>query len=372
MTGTVWKRPDGKWAYRASLGKKPDGTILRRQRNGFATKREAAEALAAVRTEAGKGGVVATSSQTVGAYLESWLASVESSVRPTTHDQYVTVLRAWVLPRIGSKRLADLRPVDVQNLYTGLSLGGKQDGTGLGASSVNTCHRILRQALDQAVAWQLLAVNPASNKLNRPKGAKVAAAHWSPDQAKEFLDATRGHRLYPCFVLMLTSGVRRGEAVGLRWQDVDLDRRQITVVHTRVVSGGRVISSTPKTDAGIRVVELGASTTAALEKHQANAPRLDGYVFLSPRGAPLHPDTLRHAVDAAARKAGLPPLTPKGFRHTAATCALASGVHVKKVQEMLGHSNIQITLDTYSHVIPGQHRDAADAIDAALFPEEEA
>ena len=136
MSGTVWKRPDGTWAYRVARGRRPDGTLNRRQRNGFTTKREAQDALVAYLGEAQKGTVVVSTRQTLGDYLESWLASVRSSLRPSTWDQYQNVLRCWVIPRIGHLRLDAVDPAALQNLYTGLSATGSRQGTGLAPSSV--------------------------------------------------------------------------------------------------------------------------------------------------------------------------------------------------------------------------------------------
>lgn len=373
MSGTVWKLPSGEWAYRVARGRQNDGSPARRQRNGFATKREASDAMIAFLGEAARGTVVVDTKQSVETYLEAWLVSVRSSLRATTFDQYQTILRHWVMPRIGHLRLAALDVAAIQNLYTGLSKDGGRGGTGLAPSSVNSTHRILRRALDQAVEWGLLAKNPTAVRLNRPRQSGTPAAAWGLANTRKFLEANSGHRLNPLFALMLTTGMRRGEVLGLRWIDVDLDRAQLTIVQARVAVSGHVELSEPKTAAGVRIVELGDSAVALLEKHRAAE---DGqgseYVFTTPGGSPIHPQNLRRAIDSACKRAGLPPLTPKGFRHTAATCALEAGVHPKKVQEMMGHSDISITLGVYSHVVPGMHRDAADALDVALFPEESA
>lgn len=371
MSGTVWKRPDGTWAYRVAVGRKADGAPNRRQRNGFSTKREAEAALLEFLGEAHKGTVVVDTKQTLGDYLEAWLRAVESSLRPATYDQYQNVLRCWVIPRIGFKRLAAIDAPTLQNLYTGLSQDGGRFGRGLSPSSVGSTHRILRRALDQAVEWGLLGKNPAAVRIHRPRLSGAPAAAWGLEEARIFLSANRNHRLFALFALMLSTGLRRGEVLGLRWRDVDLEGRRLTIVQARVAVAGGVQLSEPKTKAGVRIVELGASTVALLDKHRAAEGGRSEYVFTTPTGEPIHPQNLRRAVESACKRAGLPVLTPKGFRHTAATCALAAGVHPKKVQEMLGHSDIGITLGTYSHVVPGMHRDAADALDVALFPDED-
>ncbi len=375
MSGKVWKREDGTWCYRVAIGKKADGTVNRRQRNNFATKKAADIALDELMSDYRAGDVVASTNQTLAEYLDSWLIAKEPSIRPTTFAQYETSIRTWVIPNLPlNLKLVDVEPRHIQNLYTHLAKAGRKDGKGLAPRSIEVTHRALNQALAQAVAWRTgLKRNPcaAENKIIRPRKSTLPAPAWGPLDAKKFLEANKNHRLYPLFVVMISTGLRRGEALGLRWENVDFDARRLTVLEARVSLHGKSTVSEVKTRSGVRQVNLNPDVLAILAKHRANTTSTSDHVFTGLHGLPIHPQNFRRDIVAACKRAGLAPLTPKGFRHTAATVALKSGVHPKKVQEMLGHANLTITMDVYSHLIEGMDRDASDAMGVALFDHDE-
>jgi integrase len=200
---------------------------------------------------------------------------------------------------------------------------------------------------------------------------------WTPEQLRAFLARARHDRLYALWLLVATTGMRRAELAGLRWVDVDLDAARLSPRRPRVVVNYAVHESEPKTRMGKRSLALDPATLAALQEHQArqeqeraevgHAWRDSGLVFTRPDGAPIHPDLITDWFRRLARKAGLPAIRLHDVRHSYATAALAAGVPAKVVSERLGHANIAITLDVYSHVIPGMDAQAANAVASLIL-----
>ncbi len=371
--GEVWQGEDGKWSYRVTIHT-PHGGTSRPQRNGFASERDAKAAVVALKGLALEGKVITASKITLAEYLEAWLESIKLSVKPNTLDQYQTAMRSWVIPHIGQAKLTAVTPEMLEGLYATLSVRGKRNGTGLGARSVRVTHRILHRAFGKAVARKLIATNPAAREfeIDKPRVSKLPAPAWGTEDARKFLAANKDHRLYALLALMIYCGVRRGEALGLRWINVDLTNRRITIREALVVTRGKVDADAEvKTTAGVRVLQLDDELVRILDKHQANEGGRSEYVFTTLAGGLIHPQNLRRLVDTACKRAGLKPLTPKGFRHTAATVMLESGAPMKVVQEMLGHSDFGVTADTYTHVSVRASRAAADTMGAALFGDDE-
>jgi integrase len=203
---------------------------------------------------------------------------------------------------------------------------------------------------------------------------------WTAAQTAQFLCRVRGHRLYALFHLVALRGLRRGEAAGLRWSDLDLDAGTLAVTGQLQQLGGRLAEGPPKSDAGRRVIALDATTIVALREHQARqeAERAaagtrwaqTGYVFTTPAGKPVAPDRMTRMFARLVAASGLPPVTLHGLRHGAATLALAlaAGADLKVVQDQLGHSSVVLTADTYTSVLPETARAAAEHTAALLFP----
>lgn len=248
-------------------------------------------------------------------------------------------------------------------------------GPQLDSRTVNYVHTIVHRALKDSVRWGRLARNPADAADPPRGGQKSDGVHsWDAATLREFLSnsAATGDRLHALWVLLATTGMRRGEALGLRWSDVDLDAGRLRVVQTIIQVRSRVTIGEPKTARGRRPIALDAGTVAVLREHRKRSleerilvgPDFDdqGLVFHHPGGSGLKPDAVSAAFVRRVRKAGLPPLTLKGLRHTWATLALERGIHPRVVQERLGHSTIAITLGIYSHVAPTLHDEAAELI----------
>ena len=255
----------------------------------------------------------------------------------------------------------------------------------------------LRAALNGAVRAGLISVNPgrwpelpwaarprpqvwtpALTERWQRDGWRPVVGVWTAEQTAQFLRQVRGHRLYTLFHLVALRGLRRGEAAGLQWSDLDLDAGTLTVTGQLQQLGGRLLTGPPKSDAGRRVIALDKTTIAALREHQfrQQAERAaagtrwaqTGYVFTTRAGKPVGPDCMTRLFRKLVADSGLPPVTLHGLRHGAATLALAAGTDLKIVQDQLGHSTITLTADTYTSVLPQTARTAADNTAALLFP----
>ena len=276
-----------------------------------------------------------------------------------------------------------------------------RDETALGrpvsAATLHRIHATLRVALNGAVRAGLIGVNPGRwpelprNARPRPQvwtpalterwqneGWRPVVGVWTAAQTAQFLRQARGHRLYALFHLVALRGLRRGEAAGLRWSDLDLDAGTLAVTGQLHQLGGRMVGGLPKSDAGRRVIALDKTTIAALREHllRQQAERAaagtrwaeTGYVFAMKTGKPFGPDRMTRLFRTLVAASGLPPVTLHGLRHGAATLALAAGTDLKIVQDQLGHSTITLTADTYASVLPETARTAADNTAALLFP----
>lgn len=274
---------------------------------------------------------------------------VKHTLRPTTIESYKYLIEHLILPELGSMRLVKIRPDHIQNLYS------KKLEEGLSKRTVQYAHAVLRRALNQAVKWGLLNKNPAS-LVDAPRPTKKTPETMSIDQAKQFLAALKDHRWYPIYLLAITTGMREGELLGLHWEDVDLKNSQIHVQHqVQFLPGQGLVVSGPKTKRSKRTIALSPLATQVLEEMKG----VSGLVFITSNGTPISPRNLQRHFHQALEKVGLPNIRFHDLRHTAATLLLTQNVHPKIVQEMLGHSSISLTLDTYSHIIPAMQKEAA-------------
>src|SRR5690606_21143177 len=239
---------------------------------------------------------------------------------------------------------------------------------------------ILHRAFKDAVRWGRLARNPADAADPPRAGQKSDGVHaWDAATLRTFLTRSResGDRLHALWVLLATTGMRRGEAIGLRWKDVDLDKGRLSVVQTITQTRSKVTIGEPKTARGRRSIALDDATVGVLREHRKSMleERLlvgpdfsdEGLVFHHPDGSCLRPDAVSAEFVRRVSQYGLPRLTLHGLRHTWATLALEQGIHPRVVQERLGHSTIAITLGIYSHVSPTLHDEAANLVAASIF-----
>jgi integrase len=375
----VFKR--GKtWSYSVYLGRDPEtGKKRYQQRGGFPTKRACEDALREVVGQVRTGDYTDSGGTTLAAYVERWLTAVTPTVRPTTAASYRSMVTVHVVPVLGATKLNKITGLDLSTLYATLLVSGYRKGKtvrGLSPTTVRYVHRILTHALDDAVRWGLLLRNPA-RQVDPPRRADSEMPTWSAAEVRAFLDSVAPHRLAAMWTLLCTTGMRRGEVLGLRWDDMDLTTGRIAVRRALVEIGGRATKiSEPKTSRGRRSVSLDAYTVASLTRHRKRqaeerlALGLGGrseLVFTRSDGAPLRPQYVTRAFASLARKAGLQVIRVHDLRHTSATLALTAGVHPKIVSERLGHSTVQLTLDRYSHVAEGLQDRAAKQLGEAIF-----
>jgi integrase len=341
-------------------------------KGGFATKREAEKALARALAAVGPGEVADAGQLTVGAYFDEWLAGHVPSLKPSTAKSYREVVQWYVKPRIGRVKLVDLNALLIRSLYAELlANGGRRRRAELSPATVAVVHPVLRKALNDAVLWGLLLRSPLLG-VKPPRHEPPEMRARSPDEARQFLGAVVDDRLYGLWVLVLATGMRRGELAGLRWGDVDLDAGVLAVRRSRVSVSYLVRESDPKTRSSRRTISLDARMVAVLRAHRRRQleDRLawgaawtdTGYVFTSEDGLAMHPERITVLFGRLVASAGLPKVRLHDLRHTSASLMLAAGVHPKIVSERLGHSSISITLDLYSHVIPGLQAEAAEKL----------
>lgn len=306
--------------------------------------------------------------------LEHWLPAISATVRPSTLAGYRGHVVNHIVPQLGTKPLSELNGPVLNTLLNALLHDGNRKCPGaLSPVTVRRVYATLHRALGDSVRWGLLDRNPAD--ACDPPRCTLVGDHmtWDVDELRRFLEVARDDRLYALWFLLATTGLRRGEALGLRWCCVDLEKGIISIVETLIAVGHRIQTSTPKSARGRRVVALDAPTTRVLRNHfeAAVRPAPDDYVFVDERRAPLHPVAVTRSFSRLVREAQLRPIRLHDLRHTHATLALKAGVHPKIVSERLGHSTVSLTLDVYSHALPSLQREAVDRLADLVFSQRE-
>lgn len=379
MRGSVIKR--GKtYSYVLYLGR-DDRTGTKRQKwvGGFRTKKEAENALTEALERVRTGNWADPGALTVGEFCEQWLRGMKPTIRAKTHESYTSMLTHHVVANVGKVKLANLKPHHITGLYADLMENGSRRGKtpkGLSARTVNYVHRIFKHAMSDAVRWGLLTKNPV-DLVDPPRPRHTEMKAWNPQEARIFVESVADDRLSALWVLLISTGLRRGEALALKWADIDFDRCTVAVRRTHSTVGYEVITEEPKTARSRRVVSIDRKTLDALRIHrkdQVGERLLVGpaweehdFVFTTPIGTPLQPDDVSKVFNKIVAGLDVPRIRLHDLRHTMATIALAAGVHPKIVSERLGHATVSMTLDIYSHVIQGMQAEAAEMIGDLLF-----
>jgi integrase len=324
----------------------------------------------------GGGQHVARSATTVGTYLDEWLVGQEARLRPTSWNSYRVAIKR-IKAGIGSVSLQALTPLAVEQLYADLLRDGAGGTRGLSAKTVRNTHIVLRKALADAERLGLVVRNAAA-AARPPVPTKRDQTTWNPEQLAQFLESVGDERLAAAFVLLATTGMRRGEALGVRWTDIDLSGGRLAIVQTVTTVNDKVVISPPKTARSRRSISLDAATIAALREHRrrqaeerlkAGTMWAEGsdLAFTDELGRPVHPSAFSRLFVTCARREGLPAIRLHDLRHTYATVALGAGVHPKIVSERLGHATTGVTMDLYSHVAPSLDAEAASLIADRIF-----
>jgi integrase len=361
MRGHVRERGKGNWY--AVLSTQDPQTGKRKVRfirlESATGKREAQQALARIITELDSGTFVEQNKVTVAAFLVRWLAYIETQVQPRTVRFYAEQV-ANLTPALGRVPLSKLKPEHISDAYS--------------ARSVHHMHRVLKQALGQAMKWGAVSRNVAS-LVKPPKVNRIEMKTLNLDQAAKVIELARSETIFVPILLGLLCGLRRGEICALRWRNIDLDSGQLSVVATIEEARGGMREKSPKNGKG-RTVALPPMLVAELRRHRLQQAewllrlgvRLsnDHYVCAREDGEMVWPASIGRAFRTFLRHHHLPLVRFHDLRHSHATHLLQAGVHAKVASERLGHSSIGITLDTYSHVLPGMQEDAVAKGDAAL------
>jgi len=374
--GSVYRKGGG-WGYRIDLGADPS-TGRRRQvsKQGFETKRAAESALRMVIGGLNEGTVSQRTTRTLGSFLDEWLALQTDHLRPTTLHSYGMAVER-IKSALGHAKLQALTPLQIEHFYADLMTSGRRNGGALAPKTVRNTHTVLRKALSDADRLGLIGRNPAASA-RPPADNHVEFTTWTSDQLTQFLEHVRADRIYAAWVLLATTGMRRGEVIGLRWRDVDFDGAELSVANTITTAGNKIITGPPKTARSRRHIYLDGGTMAVLREHRRgqNEERLsigiawktdNDYVFTDEVGNSLEPELVSRMFRRYLGSAGLPPIRLHDVRHSYATLALKAGVHPKVVSERLGHATIAITLDIYSHVTPSIARDAANVVASRIL-----
>lgn len=366
--GLIHQRPDGRWEARVDLGWQ-DGKRRRKSIYGR-TRAEVADALVKAQLEHQQGLLVAGPTPTVGQFLRSWLEVVKPTLRPATYVSYEGTVRLHILPTLERIRLDRLTPLNVHGL---LQAKSQSD---LSPRSVQYILFVLRIALGRAVRWGMVPRNVAQ-LVDAPRVAKYRGRFLLPDEAERFIALAQSDRLGAIYTVALSLGLRLGEALGLKWSDVDLAGRAVTIRRSvQRVSGKGLLFVPVKTEHSERSIRLPGVCIDALRRHQAvqlrerllagSAWQESDLVFASSIGTPFDPRKVSKRLKVLLNEAGIAPMRFHDLRHSAASLLGAQGVPPRVVMEVLGHSRISVTLDLYSHVFPSAMGDAADAMDRAL------
>jgi integrase len=360
----------GSWSYIIDLGTDTSGTRRQMGKGGFPTKAAARSALQEISSLLLTD--VNVQNMKVGEYLENWLAG-KHSLKPKTVSLYRDALDLYLIPHLGHIGLLELRAHHLDRFYAAITIGKR--GKPLSPSSIRRIHAALRSALNTAVKRRLIPYNPALHVELAPENPHRPKP-WTADQCQTFLGKIREDRLSTLYHIMIVTGLRRGEAIGLRWEDVDLESHCLFVTQQITEVRGKLVVGTPKTRRGRRVVPIDALTVDLLRDQLrdqdteraawGDASRHQDLVFCREDGHPLRPEYVTRHFQALAKKAGLPAIRLHDLRHTNASLALAAGIDIKVVSDRLGHSTMAVTADLYTHVVPSLGRDAAKRIAGLL------
>ncbi|KKQ63518.1 MAG: Integrase family protein [Candidatus Shapirobacteria bacterium GW2011_GWF1_38_23] len=330
----------------------PDG---KRRSKNFKDQKSAREWLLLVRKELSDGAVVDKDIR-LDKFLELYIRDVAThNLREKTLQAYESLIRIHIKPELGYYKLSQLSPPIIQKFYS------KKLET-LSKRTVQFIHSILHKALDQALRWNMVIRN-VCDLVDAPSPKRSVMNVWSPEQARLFLKFVENDRFYPLYALAIGTGMREGELLGIYWEDVDFIKSEISVQRAlQYLVGKGLVLTEPKTDKSRRSVSVAKFAMDALRNHFDASPNKLGLVFVTKNNTPFSPRNIVRHFKLKTKEAGLPEIRFHDLRHTAATLMLSGGIHPKVVQEMLGHSQISLTLDTYSHVVPSLQKEAAEKI----------
>ena len=373
MTGHVRRRGERSWELKFDAGRDPGtGRRITRYSSFRGTKRDAEVELAKLITAAANGEHVDPSKLTVSEFLDRWERDwCAGNVSPKTRERYAELLRIHVRPTLGALKIQKLRPVHLSGLY-----GALLRDSNLAARTVGHVHRALHRALGHATGWDIIQQNIAA-RVVPPRVAHHEMAILTPAQVKVVLETARGRSIFPIATLALATGMRRGELLALRWQDIDLNKAKITVARSLEQTKAGLRFKEPKTAHGRRTISLPATAVTELRTHWRTQQQLrlalgagksppEALVFADLNGEPRLPNAITKEWERTARAAGMAFATLHSLRHTHASHLIAAGLDILTISRRLGHGSPTITLSVYGHLFPQTDDRAAQIMEAAF------
>jgi integrase len=375
MRGHLRERSPGHWAIVLEIRDPETGQRKRKWHSFRGTKREVQVECSRLIATLSGGSYLEPNKITMAQFLEHWLEHINPQLSPKSHERYSEIVRKNIIPNLGAVLLTKLRPAQISQMYAKALASGRRNGNGgLAPTTVVYMHRLLKHALAQAVRWELLLRNPA-DAVDPPKVEREPMSTFDIAQTAELLEALRGARARIPVMLAALCGLRRGEIAALRWRHVDLVSGRLAIMESAEQTATAVRYKPPKSGRG-RTVALSVTVITELRAHKVQQAeellRLgvrqseNTFVYTREDGEPMQPRSLTRAWEQALSRTTLPRIRFHDLRHAHATHLLANGVHPKVASERLGHSRVGITLDLYSHVLPGMQEDAAARVDDAL------
>lgn len=361
--GSITERPNGSQMAQFTLNG-------RRLTKYFKTKKEANKWLIEMQIKKNRGLTLAGARTSLDDFFVDYLKAIKSSLRPNTFQQYSQIVNQHISPILGKYKLEDLKPNIIQQFYN-----FKIDD-GVSERTVILIHAVLHKAFKQAVLWGIIGWNPSDGVI-RPKMKRKEMQVLDDVQVRNLLLAAKGSWMETILQLAITTGMRFGELLGLKWSDLNWETRQLQIQRqAKRIIGQGIVFSEPKTKAGRRTIVLGKSTVKLLRKHwldqQSMINKLESgwedldLIFPSKIGTAIDQSNVTKLFKELLKKANLPEIRFHDLRHTSATLMLKQGINPKIVQERLGHSDISMTLNCYSHVLPSMQEEAAEIIDEQL------
>ena len=371
--GSIRKRKDGRWEGRYTAGRNPStGKVIYKNVLGK-SQAEVKEKLKKAIEETKGLDIAKAESYTVGQWMDVWYEYyAKIKVRASSHKTYEGYIKNHIKPNIGSIPLTKLTTLDLQMMYQKLLTGGRVDRLesqnqpkGLSAKTVRNLNQIISSAMKLAMEQKLIAHNPADG-CALPRVEHREMKTLPAEQLAAFLNEAKKTGTYEMYYLDLATGMRRGELLGLKWEDIDFDHGVIHIRRQVARLNGTVQEAPLKTKNSYRNLSIGADAVELLRQKKEQDNGKSAYVFPSPTGGPLAPDSVLHMLHRVLERAGLPKIRFHDLRHTFATLALQNGVDIKTVSGMLGHFSAGFTLDTYAHVTTAAQREAAETMGGVL------
>jgi integrase len=361
----IKKLSNGKWQLKMRVGNTVEGRVkwINRQ---FSTKKDAEKFEREILSQKDKGMYVHPSSELFKDFITNWFETKKNEIGIQTANNYTLNLKNYIIPMLGNYQIGKLKLPTIQRFINEL-----HENVGLKPATVRKIYTIVSAALNDAVKWEYIPKNPAQH-VKLPKIECKELEVWNSQQVKQFLEVAKENRYYIVFYLALMTGMRQGEILGLRWKDIDFEKKQLSIYQT-LSSDGKTILQGGKTVNSRRTIRLSDDTIRVLRSHyrmviqekmKYRSEYVDnGLVCCTEKGTPTNPSNVRRLMKRFIRMSGVPHITFHQLRHTHATLLIESGVNVKAVSQRLGHSDVRVTLDIYSHVTKTMEDGIAELLD---------